>query len=333
MFDSTALVRIISEGGISYKENATSFIFTCPKCNKDKKLYIRKSDGRSQCMRCGNEFKGYAEKALHALYGTSLSVLKEQLYGDACYEPMADLELQFGDDDLIAMPDVFPTIDWPLTYSAPPEPDFIEGYKYLKSRGVGMDLIRKYDLRYCKEDSRVAIPIKIKGALIGWQARYIHKTEVVTKTGETYRIPKIITSESLVGRGGQCLMFQDNLDGAEEVLVCEGPFDALKGDLCGGNVATMGKNISTQQLMLIKKALTKAKAPKLYIGLDTDAGQNITQTLDYFGYDVDCYLVTPPKGKEDLGSCSLGEVLEQKRTAPLIKRGTVFFSYGSKITW
>jgi hypothetical protein len=321
-FNPAALKDFIEKGGVPFRQNAISFIFTCPRCEKTDKLYVRKKDGRFVCWRCKetDRFQGRAEFALRELYSIPISVIYPALYGSEVPPVVQDLDLDLtGDSDdfwgeapeqspwaPVLVPDDF------VTYESDA---FLPGFKYLKSRGIGLDLIAHYDLRYSPFDARVVFPIKLDQKWIGWQARYIKSTtKVDLARAKTVEIPKVLTSNSIRGKAGNILMFQDNLT-LEHCVLAEGPISALKAHKCGGNVASMGKAVSLG----------------LYLGLDPDAGEDIARIVNDHDLGLELYLLQPIAGKEDLGDCTLDEVYEQFKIAPRLNRGDLIISLGGSL--
>jgi hypothetical protein len=332
MFDQIALRSIIEGNGAQYRESSVSFIFTCPRCQKKDKLYIRKRDGRFVCFVCKEtqNFRGRAEWALTELFGLSVNEIQARLYGGDIPEQLGLLDLQFDDiweEDYIPQNDIVnEPVCWPPDFVGLGDPSFAEGLKYLNGRGITEDHIKTYQIRYAPKQQRVIFPIIVDGGLLGWQGRFIHKTsQLNAKTAKVYEIPKILTSTTLSDKGGQYLMFQDRLKNSPHCVLAEGPISAIKADLCGGNVASMGKAVTKFQLNIISR-YTK----KLYIALDPDAAEDIIRVANDL-YDLDCYLLQPPNGSEDLGDATPEQVYDQFKRAPRINRGALMLSLGSTL--
>jgi hypothetical protein len=107
-------------------------------------------------------------------------------------------------------------------------------------------------------------------------------------------------------------MFQDRLMGSEHMVYTEGPIDALKCHLVGGNVAGMGKIVTRAQLAIIRGSGVK----RVYIGLDLNAGRETMAMAQTLGNsDFELYRLTPAPGYEDLGAMPMEGVLERFRAA------------------
>lgn len=336
-FDAATLAKIITSGGVQYRQNAIAWIFSCPRCLKKDKLYIRKRDGRFVCWVCKEteRFSGHAEWALRELYDIPLKELQDKLYGGDIPDQLSNnLVLEFddiwqeGDNDTIDSPTI--GVMWHPEFVGPHQSAFADGARYLHSRGLTIQHVLDYDIRYHPAERRVIIPVKVGDTLIGWQARYIGATEQEDpETGYVRKIPKILTSDSLRDSGGQYLMFQNRLVNSPHAVLMEGPFDGLKAHLCGGNTVSMGKAVTARQIETILSYGVRT----LYLGLDPDAGEEIARLLhDAYQFD-EVYLMQPPAHREDHGAATPEEVLEQKERAPQLSRGALIFSLGSQLAY
>lgn len=290
-------------------ENSRSWIFNCPLCDKSEKLFMLKTTGRFVCWRCKETdgYEGNPEFVLKDVTGFPLAEIKRRIYGVESYQSgflSSSLKDFWGDDEM------------PVDNSYVPVPVFYKsefydldhkwskrGLEYLAGRGVDLDLARRYDLKYSPPDRRIIIPIKRNGELYGWQARAVFDTEGITT-------PKILTLNGLTGkdeniRKDKFLMFEDRLIGSRHAVVCEGPFDGIKADKCGGNVVTMGKAISRVQLGILQNSGIE----KLYIALDPDASLEVRNLAHKFSH-IKVYFMDPLDGKADLGEMTTDETYE-----------------------
>lgn len=310
-FRSYALKELVESSGLPCKQNSISFIFKCPRCRKKDKLYIRKADGRFVCWVCAenSSFKGRAEFALAELLEKPISEIREALYeGIVPVETHLELKLiDFGSEE--EMEEVYLSIPWPLDYYPIEHPHSRRGVEYLEGRGISLDLAQKYNLRYCPKDRRVIFPVELDGVLLGWQARTVLPNKVFNEDGECFSVPKALTSKNLPK--GKHLMFQDRLYGSSHAIICEGPIDAIKADLCGGNVATLGKAVSKEQINIIKQSGVQ----KVYIALDPDASIEARKLRDAFS-GLEVYRLLPAQGYGDLGEMSPEQVYQQFLNAP-----------------
>jgi hypothetical protein len=303
MLNPIALKELIETGGIAFKEGAISFVFTCPRCSKARKLYLRKSDGRFVCFVCREttRFQGKAEYALAEIYGRPIEEIRERLYGKKNQEFKAFLNLDLKDPYESYSEEEF-GFEEPLPSVAIP-PDFVDsnhllfekGRNYLLNRGINRECIEQYGIMYHPQWRTVVFPVIIDNELVGWQERSIADNFRYTLKGF---------------KKDRVLMFQDRLNNSEHAVLCEGPVDAIKAHYCGGNVAAMGKGVSPQQLEIIKN-----KVKKLYIALDPDAATEIDKICRSMYDYLEVYLMPPPKGRKDMGESTFEEALEQFKNA------------------
>jgi hypothetical protein len=339
-----ALREFIESSGLKFRPGAKSWIFECPKCGKRDKLYIRRSDGAYICWYCA-ETIGYKgrnpEYALADLMNISVAAVKEKLYGVSAPEdggtPWVNIKLQdfYAEiDELDEDLEIFQMQErlWPPDYYDLGQAWSQPGRQYLLGRGIDDDLIRYYHLRYDPSRERVIFPVEYQGKLYGWQARYIKPDSGVNpETGVEWRIPKILTSDPFERE--KIVMFADQLDGAKQAIICEGPVDAIKCHAChpegqpGGNVVTMGKAVSTRQIAFIRNA----GIHQIYLGLDPDAAQEIPRLVQAFP-DCKLFLMRPSKGAKapdgkpakDLGDLDLETARGAWLSAEPIRPGMIF---------
>lgn len=303
------LEDLLRKNGISFKKKSRSFLLQCPRCGKNDKLWILRKNGAFVCWYCKETegFKGWAPAAISEILGRPKEEIRNLLYeGGTPTGALLDFEL-VDDGDLIDIDVIeIPEIDWPWD-----SVEIAQGYKglnYLESRGIHMHTAVRYALRFWPSQQRVLFPVTFQGKLVGYQGRSI----VPGKE------PKILTSAGL--RREYVVMFEHNLLTSKHAVVCEGPVDAIKADLCGGNVATMGKAVSKHQLALIRShGITN-----VYLALDPDAVDEIAR-LTYELGDLKLRLLLPPNGRKDLGDCSMEEVWEQFQRAETVTAGHLIF--------
>lgn len=313
--DAEALRDLIKSSGISHKENSTSYVFACPRCGKRDKLYMYRTGTRFVCWVCaGDGFRGRPEFALTELLGIPLDQIRARLYGDQTPQGASFLEVQLKDWFSESEPvdedaSELAVVKWPLDFY-PIDHQFSEkGREYLEKRGISLEVAKEYDLRYCPPQQRVVFPISSGGYLFGWQARSVVPHEIEDpNTGEVFRRPKVVTMKGL--KKENTLMFADRLQGSDHAVLCEGPIDALKAHLVGGNVASMGKLVSRAQIQLLRNSGIR----KLYIGLDPDAFIEIVELAREFA-DLEVYRITPPPGYHDLGEMTMEQVADLCRNA------------------
>ncbi len=330
--NAEALVELLRTEGLDFHNSARSWVLDCPLCGK-RKWAIRKTDGYSKCYRCDHDFKGWADYTLSValkrpkaefsalLYGVVLTTVEREEPQESRWVDHWE-ELERDDVEVIDL------TAWPPEVFRPPDHHALDskagapGLRYLEGRGISLELAKAYDLRYNPVEERVIFPIVVEGVLRGWQGRLIHKGEYVDKQGRERTLPKALT-ELPANWGGKVLMFHDRLKGSKHGIIAEGPMDALKCHLAGGNAATMGKSVTAEQLDIYVRHFGLRE---LYLGLDDDAAEDIERLCSELSWykDIQVYRLRPAPGREDLGEGTLEENLEQFRTAEPIKFGQVF---------
>lgn len=289
---SLPLQEFVSRYCERYLARGQSFIFDCPLCASRKKLYIRKSDGRFICFKCKEEngFSGRAEYALTHLTGLSVNEIKEAIYGISTDGKPYIEDHFFEDEEIIEESEVVIT-DWPSTIHPIESSLSQRGANYLVSRGIPVDVAQKYRIRFDPIANRVCFPVYAGSYLVGWQGRAIYDDVE----------PKALTSAGFVK--SKFLMFNGR-DPQKHMVLCEGPIDAIKADLVGGNVCSMGKMISPDQLLIIKNS----GIDTLYLALDPDAHLEMEKIVKYFYGNLHIKQIPILAGRKDLGEMSFKEV-------------------------
>jgi hypothetical protein len=318
-----ALHDLINSSGLKPRENSRSWIFDCPKCGKEKKLFLLKTNGNFACWVCKDTigYKGAPEYALTDLLNRSVTDLKRILYGESAIRStqylVTNLRDFFAEDDeMDEDAGELQEVLWPIDYYPIDHKFSGRGLAYLQGRGVSLELAQKYGVRYCPPSRRVIFPIQYQGKLYGWQGRAVFDTETYDpETGKTDSVPKVLTTKGL--QKESLFMYMDNL-GGEHAVLTEGPMDGIKADLCGGNVVSMGKAVSAQQVGLLRNSGVK----RIYLALDRDAATEIYRVAREF-YDVETYLMLAPRPWHDHGEMEPEGVLETFRQAQLFNNAVL----------
>jgi len=170
----------------------------------------------------------------------------------------------------------------------------------------------------------VVFPVYDRGELYGYQERFILPTKYIDpSTNEEREIPKILSSTGIPRE--RMLMFSDRLIGSPHAILAEGPVDAIKAHLCGGNVATMGKAVGAEQFRLLLNGGIK----KVYLGLDPDASGEFRRLARTYYDEVEMYDLRPKatgggREKLDLGAMSFEDVYRLFLDAERIFPGQLF---------
>lgn len=185
---------------------------------------------------------------------------------------------------------------------------------YLRERGVGdadIDMLTKrYAMFYCTEGpyaKRIIFTVKFEGRLVNWTGR--HLSPNVTLRYKTLSIdPETARDEGTpvaVGAISHYLLWYDRLlkSDCDTLVLCEGPFDALKVDLLGWDYGICSTCFFTaaptrEQIELLHTAYPQFKRRILLLDKNTLAlGARIVADLSA----LDVRLGTLPKGLKDPG--------------------------------
>ncbi|HVT63297.1 MAG TPA: hypothetical protein VHD33_07425 [Legionellaceae bacterium] len=249
-------------------------------------------------MKCAADgFKGAPEYALSELASIPVSKVKAALYGVKWAEANTDLNINLDEYDPEKVEiEVIPTIKWQWDEYPIDHKFAASGLRYLESRGIPLEIAKKYHIRHAPARQRVLFPVELDGRLIGHQDRLIVDDVIWSEEEQQYkRCPKILSSDNLPR---QIPMFADNLNGSDHVIITEGPIDAIKFDYCnGGNIATMGKEVGPRQIKFIKSKPIK----KVYIALDPDAFAVTNRLIQEFS-EYEVYVLKPLDGYKDFGA-------------------------------
>jgi hypothetical protein len=297
------------KAGISpNKETGRSFIFDCPVCGSKDKLYIEKNTGRGVCFRhkqanCPSAKTGVV-KTMHLLTKLPIDQIARDFSNTVTSTPTENLEQDLFstkkiEDILLPLEvDGLPVDANPIFF-----PEENAGLQYLKSRGLDTEQLSHLGVMYSESARRVIFPVIMNNKLYGWQGRAVDQDNFL----RMYNLPGKWKAKTL--------MFHDNLNGSNHVIIAEGAVSALKFGLVGGYVATMGKSISKDQLTLI----TQSGKKHIYLALDPDATTEMEDLYKYFKTlpiaDLEIYLIKVPEGKDDFGDCSYEECRDAFNTA------------------
>lgn len=235
----------------------------CPFCLDDPSSHLGLSKSSSEwgCLR-NDEHRGRRpHRLIKALLkcSTSESILAGQRFFEYALEsvvthksneiapcPIPGSFREFNDDDL----------------TAPLQNQFRE---YMKSRGLDAHyLSSRFDIRWCisgRYRDRLILPIIYRKAWYGWTGRAINDNSIRYKTAD---------EKDNACSPDNFLFNWDHLTGGKNLLIVEGPFDALT--LTSAMVpflsatALFGMNLSDRQLKLLLEVSNKYE--NVYLSLD-----------------------------------------------------------------
>lgn len=325
-----------------FRREGTAVVTKCPRCLKPS-LRFRIVDPPKSTYPCrftcfsascsSAKYAGHPEYALSEILGVSLQETRTRLFGrngsisiKASDFTKIDLDSSIIETGTI---ESLPEIRLPSTYLPIGHKASERGLAYLESRGIPLAIAEHYGIKYSTTDRSVVFPIVHNGKLVGYQNRLIIPHKWKDEQGNSHTSNKTSTS---LGFKRQVWMFGDNLIDSGHAFVLEGPVDAIKAHKCGGNVASLGKELTSGLISV----LSSYKWTKLYCGLDKDAVVEITKLVkeydQFYKYpNREVYLINWPnrldgEGKQiDAGAMSFEEVHDCFRTAQRTSSNTVIF--------
>lgn len=310
-FDVDGLLQFLGEAGIEPDGTTRrSVTFRCPRCEKARKLSMIRENGYWSCWHCAAlGVKGWPEDLLVLLLQVDWTQAKEMLGQnitptDTFFLPPPWTELEVEED-------VLPIMAWPAHAFRLDHPQARRGVAYLEGRGLPRDLLMEYDVRYSQEWRRVMFPMVVEGFLTGWQGRSV--VDAPTDPVLRRRYLKAKNSDDLPR--GRAFMFEGRLRGVGHAVITEGPVDALKAHVVGGNVAALGKVVTDGQVA----TLVRYGVRTAYLALDPDAmEENKLMVRRLRDHGIATRWVEIPEPYEDLGAMPLGEAARTILDAPEI---------------
>jgi hypothetical protein len=315
--------KIVSESNCKFFENGRSIVNKCPGCGREGQAYILKENGATTCYRAKCDFKHvWFEDWLALTADISRDEARRRIHKpagrktDGSYSDLEDLDpslnFRYHSQEV-----VLETVPWPdrffeLSFS-------FDAESYLNGRGVSPALAVQYDIRFDLLGDRIVFPVIMNGKCYGWQGRTIKKDA-----------PASMKVRNNIGfKRAALVMFFDRLKGSDHAILSEGPVDAIKFHLAGGNVATMGKEVTPQQIELIVSSGVK----KIYLALDEDAAEEMRELTNLLAGRVDLFYIPVPKSvkerckisgkKADFGECTFEECLWAFQNAVPVDRYTM----------
>lgn len=163
---------------------------------------------------------------------------------------------------------------------------------YWDGRGISLDSISQFKLGYSTNQDMVTVPVQTdSGMYVGFVARSVE--------GKSFKNSTNLPRSKVLFNLNRCKF--------SEIIVVESSFDAIKLHQMGFSaVATLGANVSREQLRLLEKYATK-----IILAPDSDdAGQAFVKKIMDTIKSRDISLITIPEGKKDIGDMSREEILK-----------------------
>lgn len=298
------IAKILTDARVPFTAHRTALVIDCqsPACRKAEHTWIRRTDGATKCMVCGQRWS--IQGVLAKLLGRSKETMYSMLYGSESGQTLSHDYFEFAklddesfdefEDEVSEVTSALPVID--LSHLHPVENSH-GCIDYLAKRGVSLELAQKLDLRCHSFINGVFFIAKnAQGQTVGYQYRAINPEK---------GMPKTVTMKGF--KKNLHLLFMDLAQDSEAWILVEGPFDAAKCMVNGfAAVASYGKLVSNQQIDLIENS----KCSTVYVGLDRDAAKEASVVIERLSRTKKVFRLLPPEHRDDLGECSPEEVAE-----------------------
>ena len=263
---------------------------SCPFCVTDPSHHmgIRIRDGAWACWRSKRHRGLKPHRLIMALLRCSYADADAMLGGWAAVEPSALERIASGkffardvpedeEKNVLKIPSVF----LPITSGNFRHPfvSYLTGPDRKFKDSEIKQLERHYHLHYCYRGhawrQRVILPIYLSGKLVNWTARSIRSDEGLRYRTLSRKDPDEETgATALLSIKDTIYNFDSLSDGGHVLVICEGPFDAIKLDLIGapyGLRATCLFSLSATEAQIWQLVSLKRRFQRIIILLDRAA--------------------------------------------------------------
>lgn len=286
-------------GSIEKKTSSGQFIIRrCPYCDKRSHLYMSASSGLWICYRCneaGDLPKIYAQFE-GITYAEALIEVKNAGLGDIDWKSDF-VEEDDGEDVVVNLPDEFIPCHQDGHWRIP---------EYLKRRRVEKRTLKAWNIGYCQKGrykNRIVIPILTA-----------EETTFVARAAVSDLHPPYLGPEVQEGKGRRFLLGFQFVEKCDRIVICEGPFDALRIWQAGLKpLALLGKGLGVRQ----KRRLIDLSPSRVSIMLDPDAwvdARKIAIELQTFVRDVKIVRLEGSKDPGDLEEESIVQYVQDATT-------------------
>lgn len=162
---------------------------------------------------------------------------------------------------------------------------------YYGGRGITLESINAFHLGYSKNQDMVTVPVfSDNGIPVGFVARSVE--------GKSFKNSTNLPRSKVLFNLNRCKF--------SEIIVVESSFDAIKLYQMGFSaVATLGANVSREQLKLLERYATK-----IILAPDSDdAGDGFVKKIMNNIKSREISLIKIPEGKKDIGDMTKEEII------------------------
>lgn len=282
----------------SYYTTGPEFLFKCPKCNHYKnKLSVNIDRDVFKCWIC--EYSGNSISSLFKRYSDPLLYSRWQdLSGKVDLTTFDQLFLQeeVFEKQVLELPEEFVSLTGKIT-----EPYMRHAMSYLKSRGIGKELILRWKIGCFSGGNyfqRVCVPsFSAEGDLNYFVTR--------TYTDDYYKYKNPSASKDII--------FNDLfVDWSRPIVLVEGVFDAMK---CDNSIPVLGSTLKESSKLFQKIVKNNST---VYLAFDQDAKKKeLNLSKKFLEYGISVYKVdTAPFS--DVGEMTQQQFLEHKKVASIV---------------
>lgn len=284
------LENILGKGKHASKNN---YAFFCPKCKHRKpKLEVNLDTHKYNCWTCHPEFKG---KTIRSLLN-KLNLPKDRISYILTYikEDNKEITREIKENHIVTLPNEFKSL-----YSGSGM-IFNQARNYIKSRGITLDDITKYNIGYCdsgKYQNMVIIPsYDESGNLNYFIGRSFNTLNKMNHAGPE------CDKDGIIG-------FELFINWSIPIIICEGGFDAVS--IRRNCIPLFGKIISSA----LMKKLVLDEVKTIYLALDKDALKlsiNYAEQLINLGKEV-YFINMDDKDPSKMGFVQFTNLLHQAK--------------------
>jgi DNA primase len=266
-----------------YKSDGVESTFYCPFCKHRKpKLNINLVNQKWHCWVC--DVKG--RSLWHLFKKVGAQPEDKKLLVDIAGKPK---DFNLKKSEITSLPE-----DFCRLYDIKKTPHYKNAIYYLKTRGLTMYDIMRYNIGYCEKglySGMIVIPSYDKDNQLNFfTARSFYDVKF------KHRNPQV--SKDIVG-------FENQINWSIPIVLVEGAFDAISAKI--NAIPLFGKLISDA----LKLKVLENSVKKIYIALDKDALKDAFRTAEYFmNNGVETYIIEiDEKDPSELGSDEFRKLL------------------------
>ena len=291
--------------GIDFEDVGKDYsLKECPDCGKsDKKCFVHKEKKFYHCYSCDS--KG----GLFTLLSAVESLPKKAVFireiqkidVDKCHEKNIDIEDLFK-FDLLSYEEPPKEVElfevqFPLNFVDLNLGDGSEQSQYAIRRGLDVNTIREFGVKYSLSEKRLVFPFYHKGRLVGWQGRDITDTNEI----------KALTKPDGFLKEYFLYNWDRIPDDAKYITIVEGPIDLIKARFFNP-VALLGSSLGKYHISMI---LGKRNLSVVFLALDPEEDEKRQKIFDKLSPFFKVYDVRDlPFSRDDIGECTVEEVAE-----------------------